>query len=175
MQVELRFFATYRSAVGQKTVERDYDAETVGETLRAIEDEWPELAGDLLDDGEIRPQLSVLKNGREVVHMEGTATAIEDGDQLSVFPPVAGGATREKAFRGISQRLAVDYLENLGGERVDDGHVTGDGWSAALSSESVDAAGSITLTEVTIVFDGNDQVVEQVVEDFTRKAMRAGG
>ncbi|MFC7177057.1 ubiquitin-like small modifier protein 1 [Halosegnis marinus] len=89
---ELRFFATYRAAVGQKTVERDYDAETVGEVLRAIEEEWPELAGQLLDDeGEIRPQLSVLKNGREVAHLDGPATPVGAEDTVSVFPPVAGG------------------------------------------------------------------------------------
>ncbi|MFB6117156.1 ubiquitin-like small modifier protein 1 [Halosegnis sp.] len=89
--IQLRFFATYRAAVGQKTVERDYDATTVGEVLAAVEDEWPELAGDILEDGEIRPQLSVLKDGREVTHMQGTATPVEDGDTVSVFPPVAGG------------------------------------------------------------------------------------
>jgi molybdopterin synthase sulfur carrier subunit len=93
MQIELRFFANFREAVGSKTVEREYDAgETVGDVLRAIESEWPDLEGDILaDDGEIKPQLSVLKNGREVLHLEGTETPLEDGDTLSVFPPVAGG------------------------------------------------------------------------------------
>jgi len=60
--------------------------------LRALEAEFDGLEGELLDDvGDIRPQLSVLKNGREVLHMEGTATGLDDGDTLSVFPPVAGG------------------------------------------------------------------------------------
>jgi molybdopterin synthase sulfur carrier subunit len=89
--VQLRFFATYRAAVGQKTVERDYDAGTVGEVLAAIENEWPELAGEILEDGAIRPQLSVLKNGREVTHLDGTETVVADSDTVSVFPPVAGG------------------------------------------------------------------------------------
>jgi molybdopterin synthase sulfur carrier subunit len=91
--LELRFFATFRSAVGQKILEREFEAgTTVGDVLAAIESEFPELAGDVLDeDGEIQPQLSVLKNGREVVHMEGTETTLEDGDRLSIFPPVAGG------------------------------------------------------------------------------------
>jgi molybdopterin synthase sulfur carrier subunit len=35
--------------------------------------------------------LTILKNGREVVHIEGTETELDDGDRLSVFPPVAGG------------------------------------------------------------------------------------
>ena len=91
--LELRFFATFREAVGRKTVERSFeDGATVGDVLAAIEDEYPELAGQILDgEGDIRPQLSILKNGREVVHIDGVDTALEDGDRLSVFPPVAGG------------------------------------------------------------------------------------
>lgn len=92
MRVELRFFANFREAVGQKTVEREYQDGSVGDVLRAIESEWPELEGLILDDsGEIKPQLSVLKNGREVLHLDGPATPLEDGDSISVFPPVAGG------------------------------------------------------------------------------------
>lgn len=93
VDLELRFFATFREAVGQKSIERSFDdGATVGDVLAAIEDEYPELAGQILDDdGDIRPQLSILKNGREVVHIEGVDTALEDGDRLSVFPPVAGG------------------------------------------------------------------------------------
>lgn len=92
-ELELRFFATFREAVGQKTIEREFAADAdVGDVLAAIEDEFPELVGEVLDDeGDIRPQLSVLRNGREVVHLEGTDTALTDGDRLSVFPPVAGG------------------------------------------------------------------------------------
>lgn len=93
MTLELRFFATFRQAVGRKEIHREFDGDaTVGDVLRGIESEFPELVGELLDDaGDIRPQLSVLKNGREVVHLAGTATDLEDGDRVSVFPPVAGG------------------------------------------------------------------------------------
>ena len=81
-----------------------------------------------------------------------------------------------RQYRGISKRLAADYLENLGGERVDgDDRLEGDDWSAALSAETVEVAGSIELTEVTVAFDGEAGVLEELVEDFTRKAMRAGG
>lgn len=91
--IELRFFANFRSAVGQKVLHRTFGAGVVvGDVLAAIESEFPELAGDVLDEeGAIKPQLSVLKNGREVVHIDGTETTLEDGDRLSVFPPVAGG------------------------------------------------------------------------------------
>lgn len=93
MELELRFFATFREAVGQKTIHREFGEGTViGDVLIGLEEEFPGLSGELLDeDGDIRPQLTVLKNGREVVHIEGTATELSDGDRVSVFPPVAGG------------------------------------------------------------------------------------
>lgn len=116
-----------------------------------------------------------------------------------------------RQFRGISERLAVQYLESLGGQRVEDAdpdgaddedvavaegdgeraegadrsdgdderadavRVEGDGWTAEVSAETVDAAGSISLTEVTVRFEGDSEALEPVVEAFARKAIRAGG
>lgn len=93
MELDLRFFANFREAVGQKERSRRVDDDaTVGDVLESLEAEYDGLDGQLLEDGEIRPQLSVLKNGRDVVHMAGAGTELEEGDLLSVFPPVAGGA-----------------------------------------------------------------------------------
>lgn len=80
-----------------------------------------------------------------------------------------------RQFRGISRRLAAQYLENLGGERVDEGRVEADNWSASLSEETVLVAGSIELTEVTVEFEGAEAALEPLIEAFARKAMRAGG
>lgn len=93
MQVELKFFATFREAVGSKLADHTFDADsvTVGDVLATLEDEYEDLDGQLLDGGDIRPMLSILKNGREVEHLDGTETVLEDGDTLAVFPPVAGG------------------------------------------------------------------------------------
>ncbi|QCS43571.1 ubiquitin-like small modifier protein 1 [Natrinema versiforme] len=92
MDIDLRFFATFREAVGEKERTRTVDDDaTVGDVLTALEGEYDGLEGQLLEDGTIRPQLSVLKNGRNVVHMEGVDTTLAEGDVVSVFPPVAGG------------------------------------------------------------------------------------
>lgn len=94
MEIEMRFFATFRDAVGTKERVREIDDDTtVGDVLASLEREHEGLDGQLLteDEDAIRPQLSVLKNGRNVVHMAGPATELTDGDVLSVFPPVAGG------------------------------------------------------------------------------------
>lgn len=92
MNVELRLFANFRETVGQKTIEREFAADATIETvLRGLEDEFPDLEGAFVQDGEILPQVNVLKNGREVHHLEGLATDVADGDKISIFPPVAGG------------------------------------------------------------------------------------
>ncbi|WP_053948048.1 hypothetical protein [Halolamina sediminis] len=86
---------------------------------------------------------------------------------------------RTKEFRGISVRLARNYLENLGGTAVDDTTVEGDGWRADLSAEKVSIGPSLQLTEVTIAFEADEAFgegrFEELIEDFSRKAMRAGG
>ncbi|MFP8889412.1 hypothetical protein ACLI4U_06535 [Natrialbaceae archaeon A-CW2] len=81
----------------------------------------------------------------------------------------------ERSFRGISERLTVRYLERLGGELIEEGVVEGAEWSACFSSETVGIGPSLTLTEVTIVFEGEDSTLEDLVPAFAKKAMRAGG
>lgn len=93
MNLELRSFATFREAIGQKTIEREYEEGiTIGAVLSDLETEFSGLEGRLLNgNGGIQPQLSVLKNGRDVTHAQGPETPLETGDRLSLFPPVAGG------------------------------------------------------------------------------------
>ncbi|MBP1921975.1 molybdopterin synthase sulfur carrier subunit [Halorubrum alkaliphilum] len=201
MELELRFFATFREAAGGKTVHREFeDGATTGDVLRELEAEYEGMTGRLIVDGDLAPQINILKNGREVLHLQGLETPLEDGDRLSVFPPVAGGTTnpgeteertdppseegwvrREVAYRGISRRLAAHYLVNLGGELVDADdpaeatRVDGEGWRAALSAETVTAAASIRLTEVSVSFAGEESVLDTLLPKFKQKAMRAGG
>jgi molybdopterin synthase sulfur carrier subunit len=92
MRLQLKFFATFREAVGGKVVEREFDDDaTVGDVLRALESEYEGLTGRLIENGDLKPQINVLKNGREVLHIDGMETTLDEGDTLSVFPPVAGG------------------------------------------------------------------------------------
>ena len=88
---------------------------------------------------------------------------------------MSDAVTREKAFRGISQRLAIHYLENLGGEQVDEDTVAGDDWQASLSSDKVGVGPTVSLTEVTVVFEGDEGTLDTLIDQFSQKAMRAGG
>lgn len=94
MRIRVRAFATLRDALGpdETVVAVDADA-TVRDALAALEREHDELEGCLLDaDGTaIQPTVTVLLNGN-VVHRDGAAeTALADGDELVLSPPVTGG------------------------------------------------------------------------------------
>lgn len=101
----------------------------------------------------------------------------DDGGEFGELPD--GWTREERSFRGISQRLAVTYLQNLGGEAnappAEADRVEADEWRAALSNERVNVAGSLSLTEVLVRFEGEPTALESVVERFAQKAMRAGG
>jgi hypothetical protein len=82
---------------------------------------------------------------------------------------------RERSFRGISQRLAIKYLENLGAEQVGDDRVEAEDWAAELSEQTVGIGPSVSLTQVDLVFEGDPEILDPLIERFAQKAMRAGG
>ena len=84
-------------------------------------------------------------------------------------------ACRERSYRGISARAAIGYLENLGGEQTAEDTVVGDGWEVSVSEQTVEVGPSLQLTEVTVVFEGEEDHLEPLVERFSQKAIRAGG
>lgn len=82
----------------------------------------------------------------------------------------------ERSFRGISRRLAIHYLTNLGGTASDDGdRVVGEDWAATLSESTKTIGPTLTLTQVDVVFEGEAETLEPLVDRFAQKAMRAGG
>jgi molybdopterin synthase sulfur carrier subunit len=91
MELEMRFFATFRQAVGQKTVRQDFeDASTIGDIVQSLSEEYPDM--DLYnEDGSIREFITIMKDGKDIEHIQGLETEVEEGSTISVFPPVAGG------------------------------------------------------------------------------------
>lgn len=91
MNVQIRSFATFREAIGDRSVDREFpDGTTVGDVLHALDEEHQEF--EVFDEtGALREYLSILVNGRDITHLDGLDTPLEDGDKLSLFPPVAGG------------------------------------------------------------------------------------
>ena len=88
--VELRFYAPFKDAVGEKSVvlELPHGA-TLSDALAQIVDENPDLDGKLLNDaGRIPDGVRALRNARAAA--EGD-TRLEDGDEISFTTPIHGG------------------------------------------------------------------------------------
>lgn len=91
--MEVRFYATLRDIVGGRSVDVNLEpGATVGELLARLFERFPDLEPRLLDEaGELRRSVNVFVNGRGVPHLDGLNTKLQPQDEISIFPPVAGG------------------------------------------------------------------------------------
>ncbi len=87
--VSVRLFANLREIVGQPQLV--LEASTIHEVLTALRSEYPALQPLLCEDGEVRPYITILVNGKNIRDIEALATILSDGDEVAIFPPVSGG------------------------------------------------------------------------------------
>ncbi len=79
-----------RLTQGRATVETS--GRTVDEALAALEHRFPGLREQLREpSGEVRSFINVFVNGTEIRSLQGPATPLADGDEVSIIPAMAGG------------------------------------------------------------------------------------
>ena len=72
--------------------EVDVEGGTIREVFDHVENSHGGLKEKIFDDaGEIRRFINVFVNGEDVLHAEGLDTPVNDGDEVSVVPAIAGG------------------------------------------------------------------------------------
>jgi molybdopterin synthase sulfur carrier subunit len=68
------------------------DGSSLSECIDALEAAFPGMKERLCDEaGEVRRFVNIYVNGEDVRFLEGVATALKDGDEVSIVPAVAGG------------------------------------------------------------------------------------
>ncbi len=68
-------------------------AEDIAALINALEAAYPGLKERLCDEqGELRRFINVYINNEDIRFQKGMATAIKDGDEISIVPAIAGGA-----------------------------------------------------------------------------------
>ncbi|MHC3439044.1 MoaD/ThiS family protein [Natrialbaceae archaeon A-gly3] len=92
MRVECIFFGPFREDVGLRELTYETDTESVGGLLEELEAEFPVLEGRLLEGDGLAGETVVTKNKRDVRHLEGLETDLEDGDVFRLVPSVYGGS-----------------------------------------------------------------------------------
>jgi molybdopterin synthase sulfur carrier subunit len=87
--VNVRLFANLREIVGSPSI--TLEARTVREVLTRLRSEHPALLPLICEDGEVRPYITILINGKNIREMKALTTNLSDGDEVAIFPPVSGG------------------------------------------------------------------------------------
>ncbi|EMA46141.1 ubiquitin-like small modifier protein 1 [Halococcus saccharolyticus] len=88
-----KLFATLAEAAGEREVDVEVEPDAnLGDALAALFDRYPALEDEIIEDGEIRDHIRLLRNGEDpFVAGDGLDTALDEGDELAAFPPVSGG------------------------------------------------------------------------------------
>jgi molybdopterin synthase sulfur carrier subunit len=96
LRIKVRGYLSLRGVLEDQPF-REIEAEsiTVRELISQVslelEDEFPQATARSRDDG-VGRHILVLVNGRHCSHLpDGLDTELRDGDQVALFPPVAGG------------------------------------------------------------------------------------
>lgn len=91
MAIEVRIPTILRTYTdGEKAVPGS--GSTLAELLDDLEVRHAGLQARLIDDGKLRRFVNVYLNDEDVRFLDGLATAVKDGDVVTVLPAVAGGA-----------------------------------------------------------------------------------
>jgi molybdopterin synthase sulfur carrier subunit len=64
---------------------------TVGEVLDALYERYGELRSRIAEDGGLRRFVNVYVDGEDIRFLDGLDTAVEDGNEITILPAVAGG------------------------------------------------------------------------------------
>jgi molybdopterin synthase sulfur carrier subunit len=93
IQLTVKFFANLKDITGRKKVKIGLEINsTLFQLLEVLFDQFTELKNEILtEDNEPKEWIQILKNGRNIKYLDSLDTRLEDGDTISVFPPVAGG------------------------------------------------------------------------------------
>lgn len=91
--MRIRLYATLRQMAGGPAVEvAAGPGDTVGEAIRQLVATHPALSDYMLDgEGNLQDYMQIFLGGRHIRWLDGLDTVIGEGDDLAIFPPVAGG------------------------------------------------------------------------------------
>ena len=76
------------------------DAATIGAMLKALDAAHPGLGKPLMDEnGNPRKFVNIYLGGEDVRFLENAATILKEGDEVSIVPAIAGGASGTEVYQ----------------------------------------------------------------------------
>jgi len=92
MTVKVRFFARFRELLGTDLITNPNTGTTLLALVKELAGKKKEGYDAIFDEhGNFREFVILMRNGKRVELADAAAVAVADGDEIAVFPPVAGG------------------------------------------------------------------------------------
>ncbi len=87
----VKYFANFRDITHKKREELKASnaAELLDILIEKYGDEFKNFVFN--EQGELKPGVIFLVNGKNILHLKGLQTELKDDDEISLFPPAAGG------------------------------------------------------------------------------------
>jgi MoaD family protein len=90
MSVKVRIPTQLRSATDGESV-ASVEGATVGDVLESLFEQYEELRSRISEDGGLRRFVNVYVRGEDIRFLDGLQTPVNDGDEVTILPAVAGG------------------------------------------------------------------------------------
>ena len=92
MKVKIRFFARFRELLGTEVTDEPASGTVVAGLIREVATRNMEGYNAIFDEhGKFREFVIIMRNGKRLEPADTEKTVVGDGDDIAVFPPVAGG------------------------------------------------------------------------------------
>ena len=90
MAIKVKIPTQLRAATGGNS-EVEGSGATVGEVLDSVFAAHDDLRARITKDGDLRRFVNVYVSGEDIRFQQGLETSINDGDEVTILPAVAGG------------------------------------------------------------------------------------
>ena len=89
-KIKVKLYATLKEMIGRDTV--FVEANTVRQVIEKLINEYPTLRREIVNDNlSLKDDYIYLVNGRNIVFLQKEDTHLNEGDKVTIFPPVGGG------------------------------------------------------------------------------------
>jgi adenylyltransferase/sulfurtransferase len=110
MAVSVYVPSPFRRLTGNQSLVEGHGKD-VAELLEDLERRFPGFRSLLFDDhNQIPAHINIYVNNREISTLKGTATRLEEGDQVAVIPALAGGSGDSRRPAGAPGALTEDQV-----------------------------------------------------------------
>jgi molybdopterin synthase sulfur carrier subunit len=92
ISVQVDFHSTIQKVFGRKSTGITLSSPlTMRNLLNALCTSREQRERIFEDTGQLRNDLTILRNGRNIVFLAGLDTVLDNRDKIAIFPPVTGG------------------------------------------------------------------------------------